>query len=259
MAYSLIVADKNGNERIIPVYSNRYKEYKDKVNIWDIDKLTSSYSTREDFIEYLRNEGIIDYNYRYTHIMSIYNEKELKYKNIYNSKLITDCSNNVVDSKINVSKVPEYQEYFNKVIQLLKKDKNFREKINETPSINNSLKEVLFKYYDEMTNERIGYMEEDLVEEYWREMVLKLKEYKNFRQMYVFVEEYLKPPKTYIKPKKSEPEKKKYNTTIQSNIPYEITFNYADLAEFNHGNREYEEFLDEEEYEDAYGKGGKHI
>ena len=258
MAYSLIPASKNGNEKRVPVYSSRYAEDKDKVNIWDIDRITSLYSTKEAFMEYLRSEGIIDYTYGYTYIMRTYKEKELKYKNIYNSKLINDCSNNVIDSKIDVSKVPEYQDYFNKVSTLLMKDEKFRNELGNTVSINNSLKEILLNYYQESTKEHIGYMEEDLVTKYRYEMTTTLREYKSFRQMYVFVEEYLKPPKTYTKPKKSEPKKKKYSTTIQSNIPYEIKFNYADLAELNHGNREYEEFLDEEEYEDAYGKGGRH-
>ena len=258
MAYSLIAVSKNGDEKRIPVYSSRYNIDKDKVNIWDIDKITSSYSTREDFMKYLRSEGIIDYTYGYTYIMRIYKEKESKYKNIYNSKLINDCSTNVVDSKIDVSKVPEYQDYFNKVTTLLMKDGNFRKELEKSYIINSSLKEILINYYQESITEHVGCMEEDLITKYRYEMTTTLREYKSFRQMYVFVEEYLKPPKTYIKPKKNEPEKKKYSTTIQSNIPYEIKFNYADLADLNHGDREYEEFLDEEEYEDAYGKGGRH-
>ena len=281
--YSLVVVNKNEKSRhIINVYDLEKKEYKQNVHIKDIDAFTSKFSGGFDFIKYLNEKGIINFSDASVFIISKYQGKEFYYKTIFNSDKINDIARTVRAGYLDATNegYSDAIEYFYNHV----KEKKFEESIENAVTIPSTLKIAMLQYIEILNNadNEKGSLE-DLQEKNrlrWK-INEELKRYKTFRGFYIFVEQYKKygfvkkPVLKYndeMDEHNHELQKKEtvnLKTTMQEPLKNDDDdFKSKVISNVDDYNREYDEFLSEEEYRDAYGadkeeeyvltKGAKH-
>lgn len=261
--YSLVVVNnEDKSKHNISVYDLEKKEYKEKVHIKDIDTFTSKFNGDFEFIKYLNEANIISFSDASFHIISKYNGNDLHYKVIFNSEMINNVAKTVKAGYIDSTKegYSDIRNYFYNNIR----ENNFIESIKNTSYITTSFKNIIIRYI-ELANK-----EKDREEQLNEERVLKwkideeLKRYKTFRGFHLFIEQYKK--YGYIK----APVKKFYDYYLEQYnddvkvVKKSIKEPQAVLEEesitkiisnVDDYNKEYDEFLSEEEYADAYGDG----
>lgn len=281
--YSLVVVNRNEKSRhIINVYDLEKKEYKQNVHIKDIDAFTSKFSSSFDFIKKLNEEGIINFSDASIFIVSKYQGKEFYYKAIFNSDKIHDIAKTV-----KAGYVTSMHDGYNEAITYFSghvKELNFQQSIENAVTIPAGLKTSMLQYIEILNNEEKGKSSFEDSEEKSRlrwKINEELKRYKTFRGFHIFIEQYkkngfvAKPVRRYneeIEEQIYEP--KKTEATRLKAVPQEPIENNEDdikskiISNVDDYNREYDEFLSEEEYADAYGenmvekyvltKGAKH-
>lgn len=288
MAYSLMVESLMDNKKH---YINLFgkKEDKGKVteNLWDIDLFTSCYSSEMEFLEYLKSIGQIDFSLGRVYIEEYNSENFSLYFPIFNSTLINEAAKSVQNSNIRPSMIREYSDFKEEKIQkIVEIDDNV---IKTRVNINNSLKNYLLKYKESKIKEQsYGWRDEiyndignhnDNISKY-------LIQYKSFREIYSVIEQYEKNGctkypvsynlyKQYLQQKedgirygkksqnnnennssdksssdKSDSSKVKEKEELKE-LKEEI-INYWNATNVNTGNLDREEFLSEEECEEAY-------
>lgn len=259
--YSLIVVNnEDKSKHNINVYDLEKKEYKEKVHIKDIDAFTSKFDGDFDFIKYLNKENIINFSDASFYVVSKYKEKDFHFKVIFNSEMINDVAKTVKTGYIDSTKqgYSDIKGYFYNNIS----ENNFIESIKNTSYITSNFKNIIIRYI-ELVN-KVKDREEQLDEERilrWQ-IDEELKRYKTFRGFHLFIEQYKKygyvkaPIKKYddyyfeqcddVKVKNRPTEKPKFEIEQEESTIKTIS-NVDDY------NKEYDEFLSEEEYADAYG------
>lgn len=281
--YSLVVVNRNEKSRhIINVYDLEKKEYKQSVHIRDIDAFTSGFSSSFDFIKYLNEKGIIKFSDASIFIVSKYQGKEFYYKTIFNSNKINDIAKTVKAGYLDATS-DGYSDVVTYFYDHIKEEK-FQKSIENAVTIPSSLKIAMLQYIEILNNtnkEKIDF--EDLEEKnrlYWK-INEELKRYKTFRGVHIFIEQY---KKYGFVAKKIQTYNQDIETHIYESQSKETTnlkvmtqkmekdndddFKLKVISNVEDYNREYDKFLSEEEYIDAYGddkeeeyvltKGAKH-
>lgn len=258
--YSLIVKDKeNNNLKIIPVTDLKRQEKRNFVNMNDIDYWTSQFTDKYSFMEHLYNNGIIDFKTGNAYIVTHLNDNELVYKCIFKDEKINKISQNVLGGEIQRLDSDCCKDIIKKFFDLMEQS-DFIPKIEATKYITQTLKDLIQKYHN--IYNRTNYTAEE-VEEFnnIKEEIYKcFKRYKNFRGLVLFEKEYDNIYK-YQNIQKSvsvKPKPKKFKLSTKEEIN-KIAEKYSRSCDKQRGmtrteayNREYDEFLTEEEYENAY-------
>lgn len=248
--YSLVVVNKIDNlGHIINVYDLEEKKEKDKVNIKDIDVFTNKYDNNEQMLEDLYKKGIINFYQGRSYIVSRYKEKNIHFKTIFNSKDVLEIASSVNSGFICNFNTSFYSNMVHELFENLE-NKVFFDELEQTIYISFSVKSMIVQYRNILLKEK--YHEEDLEEERRLKLQIleELKRYKTFRGMYLFFKEYKFCSYKYRKIR--DEEKVKY-------IPKEATYKEKEkgFRDVDLYNQEHEEFLSEEEYNDAFGQEDK--
>lgn len=271
--YSLVVVNnENKIEQTIDV-PDLEKEYSAKVHIKDIDAFTSTFQGGFAFIRYLKEKGIINNSDVTFHIVSKFKGEKLHYKVIFNSNMIESVAKSVKAGYLDATKegYREILTYFYKHTEETK----FQESINNAPTINTTVKNLMGQYIEISNREK--FQTEELEEERRLKLQIEeeLKRYKTFRGVYLFIEQYKR--YGFVKPYRKYDEQVDYLAYEQANMLAKtsgsvqhsiMTSDESKRGIFNVDdyNQEYDEFLEPEEYEKAYGtedgyvytKGVKH-
>lgn len=256
--YSLLAIDRTTNsERIIWLHSKEKDKEIEKFNLSEIDCFTSSFNGELAFNKYLREQGIETFdNVRYC-IVTTYDKKDYYFKVIFNSQLINNVSKNVKAGYISVD--DNYRDVINSFYSNID-SKSFQESIENTNYIKGNLKQKIIKYISIRSNEK------NHVDEYEEQTRLsfeineEFKRYKTFRGLYLFLEKYKR--YGYVeKPEYSNNNNSMGNNVVESNNIVQnnnVVGSYKEpaqlIASADDYNQEYDEFLTEDEYSDAYGE-----
>lgn len=263
--YSLVVVNKLEKlSQIINVYDLEKQEYSEKVHIKDIDAYTSQFSGSIDFINHLNQKGIINFTDATFYIVSKYKNQDLHFKVIFNSEMIYNVAKDVKAGHLNST-----QEGYSEILAYIYdhiKETRFQESIRNAVTINTSVKNLLLRYIDFVNKEKNR--EEDFQEErkLKLEVETELKRYKTFRGIHIFVEQYKKYgfveapnyrknqrlerqiyEQQYIEENKTRAVQRQ---TVEDSLEESTTKVISNVDDYN---KEYDEFLSEEEYENAYG------
>lgn len=262
--YSLVVTNnKDKSSHNISVYDLEKKEYKEKVHIKDIDAFTSKFNGDFDFIKYLNEENIINFSDASFHIISKYKETDFRFKVIFNSEMINNTAKKVKAGYIDSTKegYNDIKGYFYNNIR----ENNFIESIKNTSYITTSFKNIIIRYVELVNKEK------DREEQLNEERILKwqideeLKRYKTFRGFHLFIEQYKKygyvkaPVKkydNYYLEQYNDDVKVVNKSTKEPKVELEEESTTKIISNVDDYNKEYDEFLSEEEYADAYGDEG---
>lgn len=288
MAYSLMVENTMDNKKhYINVYDRQKKAYSDKVNLWDIDLFTSSYSNERELLEHLKNTGQIDFSSGRVYIEKISSENFSLYLPIFNSTIIKEAANSVEDANIRTSMIREYSNFTNNSIPKFIDIND--DIINKKMNVNKDFKNYLSKYNET----KVKYQENGWRNEVYNDLINYdecirrcLIQYKAFREFYSVIDQYeknkcTKDPvsynlyKKYIQQMKDNKrykqemkvnnknnssksdsnkneDKNKNNKTEELKEMKETLVQYWNASNVNTGNLDKEEFLSEEECEEAY-------
>lgn len=264
--YSLVVEDTlHHTSKIIDVLDLETKEKRKKVHIKDIDYMTSSFKDKDDLLNHLYNEGIIDFSFGNTYIVTTYKEHEIYYTNIYNREDVK-CVSAKVKAGFVDDKDSQYQQTV-KVFWNLMQDSSVKEKIAQTKYINKSLKDKLLRYIETMSKEI--FKKEELLEQQalLKDIKKELSRYKTYRGIVLLIATYHNEYKRKYKPKIDNQKKEKSKISKISENEFQAQIQkYEQMRNLLNGmtdteryNREYDEFLSDEEYEEAYhGESRKH-
>ena len=249
--YSLIVVNKDDNsEHIINIYDSEKKEKKSKVHIKDIDNFTSQFMDSNQMLSKLKDDEIIDFSNGFCYVESQYKNKEIKYKAIFSSKFINKVSQSVVSGYICPNQIEGYGTFINEFLTSLKDDSVMMVVFKSIYFVDAN-KELFRKYVTIKKQLENGTNDNELLNEAQIlrfKIIEELKRYKTFRGLYLFTEEQ---KKFGNKPRTN---KNLVEPVIQKTSEYvEKPLGYRDVDMYN---QEYEEFLSDEEYDDAYGSGG---
>ena len=272
MKYSLIVKNKDtGSKKVLSVFDQETYQMKDKVYLKDIDIFTSHFRSKESLTNYLNEKGLIDFYNASYYIVSKYNGRELYFRVIINSEEIERVAKKVKAGYIDTSD-KSYAETLTYIFDEMSHD-NFKESIPNGKTLQPTLRSDIYKYID-LPSEKT--MEEEQLE---RELKFKIyeeiKRYKTYRGLYIFLEEYKK--YGFVKKREeyqgnqeiynqieienemnSQEPKKNSKNESQKKTEYKKDPSADSIVKVFHQsaeeyNKEYDEFLSDEEYADAYG------
>lgn len=254
--YSLIVENTLNNKKYtINVFELESREWKSKVHIKDIDNWTSSFEDKDAFLKYLYDEGIIDFRFGNTYIITKFKDNDIYYKNIYHSKTIGSTSLKVEGGFIDTNDCALYSTTVEKFFALME-DIAFDQKLGLTKYINPTLK-TLIKNYRELKKTEIFEIEQLEQQQYLLQAIKnECRRYKTFRGIVLFLTEYQKEYEPRYVPRKKDTmdsfinKQKNIVNTYQNNLEEKI----SGVERYN---REFDEFLSEEEYKEAY-QGNEH-
>ena len=256
--YSLVVEDTLKKlKKIIDVVDLDDKKIKAKVNIKDIDCVTSSFESKDKFLEYLCDKGIIDFHFGNTYIVSIHKGIEQKYDTIYNNDSILYLTTKVKKGFICDKSSNNYQSNLNDFIAVIDSCK-YQAEIEKSRYINRSYKDKIIRYMtlkskslesEEEMNE-LNFLLDDIKQEASR--------YKTYRGIVLFLKTYnLSLDRMYVGTKKDVKKKEAVKTIITNRErlleQYEQARNLINgMTDTEAYNQKYDEYLSEEEYEWAY-------
>jgi len=267
--YSLIAVDKNNkSEHIISVYDSEKREMKKSVHIKDIDAYTSKFFDAQNLLYRLHEDEVINFTKGHFYIESTYKNTTIKYKVIFNSKMIQSVTGHVRAGHICLNEVEVLdgvENYRDLVKDFLKSltDENVLDKVRNSIYFVKANKDIFSKYSVIKKQLEVGVSDSELFTEEQRlrtKIIEELKRYKTFRGLYLFDQEQKRFAHVGNIQRNNLPEK----IEIKTNVEYEEKpEGYRDVDLYN---QEYDEFLSEEEYADAYGgesptqyvKGAKH-
>lgn len=226
------------------------KEKRSKVHIKDIDNFTSQFMDSNQMIYNLKKSGVIDFSSGNCYIESQYKNKEIKYKAIFSSKFITKVSKSVVSGYICPNEIEGFGTFIGDFFDSLK-DEFVMSYILKSIYFIDDNKDLFRKYISIQKQLENGTNDNELLNEAQRlrfKITEELKRYKTFRGLYLFTEEQ---KKFGSKPKHNQNIVEPFNQKTPEYV--EKPLGYRDVDVYN---QEYEEFLSDEEYDDAYGSGG---
>ena len=143
--YQLVVKNVINNKSVsIKIKSKNSSQITDKVSLYEIDALTSSYENKQHFLNALKASKCIDFDYGEIYIE--YNYRGIRrLEPIYNDKLLKKSALAYLNNKKDISLINGYNEFVKKLLKDIMTEKSFN-KIIYNPNMNYMLKDKLLDY-----------------------------------------------------------------------------------------------------------------
>jgi len=256
--YSLVEINRNNEfeRHFIKFYCEELGKDISSVRLQDIDCFTSSFENSSEFENYLRKNGMGHYDTSRYCIVTTYDEKEYYFKVIFNSPVISRIAN-----KVNASYVTVDDDY-RSVIDVFRsyiREPKFLESVINTTYFKKKFKDKIVRYIELVNNNQKDYDEFEEERKLWLEISEEFKRYKTFRGLYLFIEVYKKygyvEKNEYHNNNKEQVENTNNNNTNQSKMVGSDIKVEPMISNADDYNKEYDEFLSDEEFNDAYGEG----
>lgn len=247
--YSLIAKNKVTNQEFKILLKNKYSDKaKEKVDLFEIDLLTSAYKDKNSLLNALKSNNCIDFNFGDIYIAYNYNGEEKRMYPIYDDSLIKRCAlenyNKLLDSKGHMrNDISGFNSFVSDILKMTS-DTNLFEFIINNNKIDKYFVELLVNYKHLSSKVSLTLEEIEDLKQIKFSIKNRLLHYRIFRTIKVCLIDY-------------EFMKRKSNKNITSqNIQYKVDNENPygkELYEIDNINNEKEEFLTDDEREEMLG------
>lgn len=247
--YSLIVKNTLDNSiHYINTMNLDTLKWEKNVNLKDIDYWTSQFPDKFSFLENLYNLGIIDFKYGNTYIETIYGGRDYHFKNLYNNSKLNDIASSTENGEIKNQELADEQikEFF-----ALMARENFMNKLDQTKYMTKTIKRKLINYMETASSAKIRPEEICKMQILYFDIRKEFMRYKSFRGMILFMNEY-ELEYNYRFDRTKHPVTQKKSSIIDNVKPKDFLNDMQDSIETERYNQQYDEFLSEKEYNEAY-------